>query len=285
MKPRPRSEAAPSLSGVLSRMNSGFSVICESEILYHLDKVLRNPFRREIHNLRRALRTGQAFQALLASPVDPLSINYKKTLRRTLKATRKLRNADVLRVFLKREGIRLSDRFSRKRGAIRLCRRLRKIWTPGSREEFGRICRKMSQKLWNAFPERANGLDRELDRVLKDLGIFYFLWSSGTEKDFSSVHKLRIHLKLISGKEKVLSGMEGRGEILDKRRKSDLQKILRLLGKMSDLLMLEEIYPRLEGKGRERRRFLGRIRELKRRTDSKIVRVLGSRVPEVSSSS
>ena len=143
----------------------------------------------------------------------------------------------------------------------------------------------MSQKLREELPERAIGLDRELDRVLKDLGIFYFLWSSGTEKDFSSVHKLRINLKLISGKEKVLLGMGGRGEVLDKIRKSELRKILRLLGKMSDLLMIEEIYPRLKGKGRERRRFLGRIRELKRKTDSKIFRILGSRVPEVSSSS
>ncbi len=285
MKPRPRSETAPSRPEDFSHLNSRFSAICESEILYHLDKVLRSPSRREIHNLRRALRTGQALQALMAAPVDASSMNYKKILRRTLRATRKLRNADVLRVFLKGEGIRLVDRFSRKCGAIRLCRKLRMIWTPGSREEFGRICHKMSQKLREELPERAIGLDRELDRVLKDLGIFYFLWSSGTEKDFSSVHKLRINLKLISGKEKVLLGMGGRGEVLDKIRKSELRKILRLLGKMSDLLMIEEIYPRLKGKGRERRRFLGRIRELKRKTDSKIFRILGSRVPEVSSSS
>lgn len=285
MKRRPRSEAAPSLPAVPWHLDSRSSAPCEAEILSRLDEVLRNPSRRAVHNLRRSLRTGQALEDLLAAPGDPLSRSYTRILRRTLRATRKLRNADVLRTFMRRERIGLTDPFSRKREAIRLCRRLGRIWSPGSREKFGRVCREISLKLREEPSERAIGLPRELDRVLMDLGIFYFLWSSETEKDFSSVHQLRIRLKLISGKDKVLSKMKGEGKGLDKTRKSELRKILKLLGKMSDLLMIEEIYPRLKGKEKERRRFLGRIRELKRRTDLKIVRILGSRVPEVSSSS
>ncbi len=282
MKAQSRNKANPFVSADFSPPSSECSGPWGTEILVQLEAVLRNPSRRAVHNLRRSCRVGQALQDLLPHTEDPLFRACQEIFRRTLRTTRKIRNADVLRAFLKRKRINLKDRFSRKRGVGRLRRRLKQIWAPESREIFGSVCREISRQMEKDIPERLPGIDKEMDRVLQDLVTFYSLWSSGREQDFSPVHELRIHLKRIDGRDKILSGPKGRGGGLDETRKTDLHKILRLLGRMSDLLMMEETFPRLEGKKTERRRFQKKIREFRIRTDTRIVRFLGSRVPEAS---
>ncbi len=238
-----------------------------------LASLLNNPSRKNIHNLRRSCRVGQSLLDLPGGTTLSSCTELSRVLKRTLRASRNIRNADVLGKFLKNERIGLTDRFPRKIYNAAFRRRLRKYWkNPSLSPE---MC-VLSISLEIRSTDRASHTSpkEEFETVMRSLKDVYRLWSEGAERDFGHIHELRIRLKMISGRQSVFGNLPAFGPALGEREKRSLELILMLLGRMSDLLMMRGLRSRLSGNKSERKKFLKRIQKRQRQTDKKVLRVL-----------
>lgn len=247
-----------------------------TRFLMQLEKAKSAPSRKTVHILRRLCRIGRALAEVPSLKNDPVFSGMERRLSRTLKVSRSLRNADVLRKFLSREKIDLEEPLSRKKLFEKFRRHLSRLWGPESEKTFGREVGKMFRRLKQHPPERGLRGEEEFSSALGELAAFYPLWSSGTEDSFEAIHAIRIRLKGIDGRELWISWGALSGPALEKVRREDLRKILRLLGRMSDLLTMEEMASGLSGQKKEKRRFLRKIKAGIAGTDRKILRFLES---------
>ncbi len=248
-----------------------------------IEKTLRSPSRRNVHSLRRLCRFGMALLLAPRLARDPFRPEMEKLLSGTLRISRTLRNSDVLRRFLARENLSLEGVLSRKEQAKKFRRRLERLWGPDREKLFGREVGRIFRSLLRKDPERERTAEEDLFGTLRELAAFYPLWSTGVERSFEAIHALRIRLKAIDGREKFIEQGIFSGPPLEETRAADLRRILRLLGRMSDLMMLEGMVPCLSGRKGERRRFLKKIRKIKLETDRKIFRFLASEAVRTSS--
>ncbi len=273
-KPDRNDVAIVSLFPVLKGGDS--SGIWIARFLLQLEKARSAPSGKAVHTLRRLCRIGRALAEVPPLSDDPVCAEMERRLSRTLKVSRSLRNADVLGRFLSREKIALEESLSRKKQAGKFRRRLRRLWTPETEKIFGGGVGRMLRSLKGTLPKGGLTAEEELEAALGELAVFYPLWSSGTERSFEAIHAIRIRLKGIAGREFWISGGFLAGPPLEKVRREVLRKILRLLGHMSDLLMMEGMASGLKGHKEEKRRFLKRIKAGKSRADRKILRFLDS---------
>ena len=243
------------------------------------DRICRNPSRQLLHRFRRSCRKWQAVLALPEpGKPGPVCRRLGKDLRRCLRRSRGLRNADVMQKFLRENNLDLTLPFFDKKERVHFCRSLRKT-RPGRKKDF----RKCTKYLGLEFSEKGIGdkidLGGRQKDAFEDLAKAHAIWNQDPAHDFSSLHRIRIRLKKIAGQEAFLEDLPGTRTPLSERQKSDLKNLLRHLGKMSDLTLLKETVPELKGTGEEKERLEHILSEGLMKIGKEIEAILG-KVPD-----
>ena len=238
------------------------------------ERTLKDPSRTRLHQFRRSCRKWQGILEIMGEGgPGPSCRRIIKDLSRCLRRSRGLRNADVIQKFLLKNHLGLKLSFSRKKEARSFCRFLHGIG-PGKQDDLRKCLGFLDSqaggsKLSSALDPASRRIEafRELDRAFQQ-------WSNDPKNDFSPLHKLRIRLKKIAAQEAFLGNFAGRLVTIPAKGSNDLKRILRLLGRMSDLTLLAESLPKLKGKRSERVRMEKILLELRTETGKRIRRLL-----------